>query len=212
MRIPACLAAAAAIVTGLSLGAAMAADCLTGTGEPRAITKACTVLLESGGLGASERAHALAQRGQAYYEANRFDRAMADLDAAIAAGHGDAAAHLARAKTYVFTGRYGDAIADFDEVIRQRPDDAAAYHARGAAFYGGGAFDKAIADFDRAIALDPDFAEAYFFRGVARGDSARGDEAMIEKAFADIRKAYELEPTSPIYRNRMADLGLLDNQ
>lgn len=195
------------IILGLCFASsqAMSADCAAGSGEPREITKACTALLKQDGLSPSQRADALAQRGRAYYDGNRYDRAMDDLNAAIEGGNTDPDTHLARAKTYMFTGRYGDSIADFDEVVRQRPDDATAYRARGSAFYGGGVFSKAIENFDQAIALDPNYAEAYFYRGIAYGD-----QRDSEKAYADIRRAYELEPKNPIYLGRMRDLGLLE--
>ena len=101
--------------------------------------------------------------------------------------------------------QHDKSITDFDEALRIKPDDAETHMHRGGAFYGGGLFDRAIADYDRAIEIDPEFAEAYFFRAVVYRDMKEH-----ENATRDLKKAHELAPDNPVYRQAMKDRGLLD--
>ena len=167
--------------------------------------KACTAVIDVGGLADLDMAEALAQRGFGHYTNNRYRYAFSDLDKAIELDPDNHLAWWTRAMSKKFMSQHDKSITDFDEALRIKPDDAATYMHRGGAFYGGGLFDRAIADYDRAIEIDPVFAEAYFFRAVVYRDMKEH-----ENATRDLTKAHDLAPDNPVYRQAMKDRGLLD--
>ena len=138
------------------------------------------------------------QRGTAYYYKGEYDRAIADLDQAIALHPDLAMAYSNRGIAYAHKGEYDQAIEDFDQAIELQPDYAQAYNNRGNAYAHKGEYDRAIEDYDQAIALQPDYAEAYNNRG-----NAYAHKGEYDRAIEDYDQAIELQPDyAKAYNNR----------
>jgi len=182
-----------------------ALDACVDAAKSDAKIKACTAVIEAGGLSDLDMAKALAQRGFGHYNNNRYRYAFPDLDQAIALDPENHLAWWTRAMSKKFMGQHDKSITDFDEALRIKPDDARTYVHRGSSFYGGGLLERAIEDYERAIEIDPGFAEAYFFRAAIFRDLKEH-----EKATTDLKKAHELAPDNVVYRQAMKDRGLLD--
>ncbi len=113
---------------------------------------------------------ALAQRGLAYEQAGDHQRALDDLDRAVALAPDDAEHHVSRAKPLALLGRMEEAV------------EAAS----------------------RAIALSPDHILAHRLRAVYRSHLDQSDEGR-ELIKADIGRAWELSPRSPVFRREYVD-------
>ena len=181
------LAAASVLLLAQSAFAPASADaaldaCVDAT-KADAKVKACTAVIDAGGLADLDLAEALAQRGFGHYPNNRYRYAFPDLDQAIELDPENHLAWWTRAMSKKFMSQHDKSITDFDEALRLKPDDARTYVHRGGAFYGGGLFERAVEDYDRAIEIDPEFAEAYFFprRGLPRYERARKRDQRSQK-------------------------------
>lgn len=158
--------------------------CLRG-GEPEPVLHFCSVVIAAR---AAERpsdvAAAYMSRGLAFAAQGRFDRALADLNQAIAIDSGSAAAYNGRAGVHLKMKQFDQAIADSDAAIGLKPDFALAYENRGRAWFLKGDPRKAVADLDQAIALKPTPDGARAVRGMV---FEKQDER--EKALDDFRSA-----------------------
>jgi Tfp pilus assembly protein PilF len=106
--------------------------------------------------------------GNAHYEKDELDLALADYTQAIILNPKYAEAYNYRGKVYYKKNEAKLAIADFDLAIELNPKYAEAYNNRGLANSGGELFNtSAIDDFTKAIAFNPKYAEAYYNRGLA---------------------------------------------
>jgi tetratricopeptide (TPR) repeat protein len=117
-------------------------------------------------------------RGIAYRNQGRLDRAIEDYDLALRLRPDFADAWNERGVAYRQKGDMPRALEDFNEAIRLKPDHAVAFFNRGAVWADLGQFDRAIADFDRTLDLQPGDPDSLFGRGMARrgkGDTAGGD-------------------------------------
>ena len=195
-------AIALATLTGLSvlsLDARLAgaraddgADCTKGSGDTK--IRACSRIIKSGRLfgkpiSKGNLASTYYNRGVAYKNEGRYDRAIADYTKAIKLDPKHAYAYHNRGIAYGDKGDYDHAIADYTQAIKLNPNYARAYYNRGIAYGEKGDYDRAIADYDTAIRLNPKYALAYNNRGYAYEHLGEFD-----KAAADTQKAKELGP------------------
>jgi tetratricopeptide (TPR) repeat protein len=163
-------------------------------------------------------------RGRVWIEKEQWDRALADIDAAIRLKPSMARSHHLRGLVLNRQKKHVEAIASFSEAIRLDPAFAPAYRDRGLAWDARRFFDEAIADLNEAVRLDPGNVAFVLSRGkvcssrgrhhqamadfewlirVNPGDPtgyvARGEELMedleADRAIADFTKALELDPT-----------------
>jgi tetratricopeptide (TPR) repeat protein len=126
------------------------------------------------------------------HEKNREpDKAIADLDKAIALHPKYTAAYLDLAYLHNVKRNFDKAIAALDQAILLDPKFAAAYASRGSAYAGKSNYPAALADFDKSLSLDPKYAYAYRNRG-----SAYVDLKEFDMAITDLNKALELDPKS----------------
>ncbi|MCC2113826.1 MAG: tetratricopeptide repeat protein [Hyphomicrobiales bacterium] len=178
------------------------------------------------------------QRGKAYLNVGKLDRAIAEFDLAVQSAPDDADFYFDRGRAHYQNGTYDNAIADFSECIRLKPDDTEAYLYRGGAFHETGDYDRAIAEFTSALSIEPGNAEAFNGRAWAyytAGEPDRGltdadkaieivaDEANFydtrghifeslgrkDEAIADFRKALELDPSDPSRKEPLQRLGAM---
>jgi tetratricopeptide (TPR) repeat protein len=137
-------------------------------------------------------------RGSAWLAKKDFDKAITDLNKAVALGPRYAFAYSSRGYAWYAKKEYDKAFADYNKAIELDPSHAAAYQNRGYAWHTKREYDKAIADYDKAIELDPKFVMAYSGRG-----NVWYDEKSFDKAIADYDKAIELDPRlATTYHNR----------
>src|SRR5579862_7530607 len=135
-----------------------------------------------------ESADAFHERGAAYVRSQQYDRAIADIDAAIRLGDQNlAGAHSIRGRARNGLEQWDAALQDFDEAIRLNPKVAQFFMFRGVTRNALGEFAKAIEDFNEALRLQPNLPLAYSHRAQAKART--GDK---EGAAADRKQAKEL--------------------
>jgi tetratricopeptide (TPR) repeat protein len=125
----------------------------------------CGKIIDDKDRTAEARAEALTLRGQAHGEKKEWDRALADLTAAIAllpkeSGAAQAPVYLARASAYLGKGDTRDAVADYTAAIRVDASNGAAVLGRACAWAAAGSLANAEADLKRAATLTQDQPDA----------------------------------------------------
>ena len=110
-------------------------------------------------------ARALVARGGLLGLEGEYDRAIADLDAAIALDPKDAEAFNSRAFVYLRRGRLADARADYDLALQLRPKSAEALYGRGVARLRA-ADEAGKADLAVAAAINPQIADTMAILGI----------------------------------------------
>lgn len=157
----------------------------------------CTTVIERGDA-ESKRNLAIAylNRAIAYLQKNDFPRALADLDASIAADPSMPGAFYNRALYYHQKGDLERAKADYDTVIRLDPKMINAYGNRATIHYLQGASDLALHDYETALGLAPNNPELIHNIGLVH--QAKGD---LDGAITRFTQAIELVP--PARRARL---------
>jgi lipoprotein NlpI len=145
---------------------------------------ACTSLIQSGRATTAVLATAYNNRGEAYNNRRSYDKAILDLDKAIALQADFAEAYTNRGIAYRAKGADDQAIADQSKAIALEPSFAQAYYNRGNAYLHEGLSRQAITDYSEAIALEPDLVKAWWGRSLAffylaRYESAQADLGRI---------------------------------
>src|SRR4029078_851708 len=93
-------------------------------------------------------------RGDAFLNAGKYDRAFADYSQAISTKP-TALLYASRALVFSNKADYDRAIADCDQALKLDPNNDTAYNNRAFALIRQGDYDRAIGDLDRAIKLKP---------------------------------------------------------
>jgi tetratricopeptide (TPR) repeat protein len=104
-------------------------------------------------------AGAYINRGNAYVDKGKHDRALADFNKAIELDPNNALAYLGRGNAYAAI-QIDRAIVDYTQAIDLDPNFAKAYYNRGVIYEDKGDKARAIADFRRALSLDPNKQDA----------------------------------------------------
>jgi tetratricopeptide (TPR) repeat protein len=159
------------------------------TTEPERSIAGCTAVLAASNAAPQARSLAYAIRGDAYFQREEYDRAIADNDEAIRLDPQSPFGYLFRSNVFFAKGDFVRAIADLDEVIKLRPDEVLGFSGRGEIYMAKGDIDRALADFDAAMRLNPNVARFHLQRGNAYG--ARGD---LDRAILDFGEAIRLAP------------------
>ena len=110
-------------------------------------------------------------------EAGSAEKALALIDAVIAAHPDYAEAYNSRGVIYMRLRQHDRARAAFNRVLELDPTSATAYANRGADEISAGDVTSAIADFRQAVALDPRQYDALYNLGTALADQGKRDEA-----------------------------------
>jgi tetratricopeptide (TPR) repeat protein len=134
------------------------------TANPEAAIAACTRLYEDRGLGRSNRAIALGNRGAA--------KKMLDSD--------NPQYYCQRGDARLRTNANDDAIADFSAAIRQSPRLLWGYHGRGQGYLAIGNGELALADFNEAVRLKPEAFSLRVLRGRANNLVKKYDAAVTD--------------------------------
>jgi lipoprotein NlpI len=152
---------------------------------------ACTALLRSGTLSASNTAFTYSYRGLAYHAKGQEDLAIADYTAALRINANYTDAYNYRGDAYHAKGQEDLAIADYTAALRIDPNSMYADNSRGDAYHAKGQEDLAIADYTAALRIDPNSTYAYYSRGDAY--HAKGQEDL---AITDYTVALRIDPNS----------------
>lgn len=129
-------------------------------------------------------------RGQAYFDNDEFERAIADCNKAVALRPNDLQSLLIRGISFAKKGDIGKAEIDFTVAIENNDGHSELYQAyvnRGKICMSQQAIDKALADFSKAIECKSDYAEGYQIRA-----GCYYIKEQYDCAWRDIHKAEEL--------------------
>jgi len=137
-------------------------------------------------------------QGEDSLREGRLDRAIRELDMALAINSEIANGYFFRAVAYYYKGDIDRTLTDLNQAIKLNPIHAEAYSNRGVVHFFKKDLDRAIADYNEAIRLNPNFVEAYSNRGVVYRN--KGD---WDRAIADYNEAIRLDPNNATaYNNR----------
>lgn len=140
-------------------------------------------------------------RGQAFFQRNDFNHAIADLDQVIQLDPSLAALEL-RGRAYSAMGDYPAAAADFSRALKGQPRNAKLLIERADAWFYAGKAARAYADYNQAIQLDSTNALAYAHRGEL--DAAY--KHNYRRGVLDCLKAISLDPGCWLGYNNLAAL------
>ena len=117
-------------------------------------------------------------RGNAQWEEQRYDEAIASYDRALEFRPRYPEAYYQRGNTQMRLGRPAEALASYDCALALKHDYANAYYNRGLALQHLLRHEEAVESFDRALEIQPDDAESHNNRGIALGELKRHDAAV----------------------------------
>ncbi len=152
---------------------------------------ACTRAIMSGQLSAADLAITFSNRGNHWQEKGKYDRAIADFNAALRLNPQLAEAYNNRGGAWHSKGEDDRAIVDFNAALRLNPQHVRTYLNRGATRFDQGQFVSAAADFSTLLRLNPSDAYAviwgYFAQSraghrVAVTSELEADAARVNKA------------------------------
>lgn len=128
------------------------------------------------------------KRARSYMLQDDNERALADVEKALALDPGDDRALTMRGTIRFLKGDNAGALADLEKSVGIKSDDAVAWNSLGAVHLTLGERDKAQPDFARAIVLKKDYAEAYLNRALTLAANSPAG------AMADFDAAIRLQP------------------
>ena len=110
------------------------------------------------------------ERGDFYYQNERYDLSDADYRKLIALDEGNIMGYMGIGRNANAEKRYRDAIEQFDYVVKLAPEYSSGYSFRAESYAELGEYDKAIDDILKALSIDGDDKAFYYMQLVA--DSA----------------------------------------
>src|SRR5262249_10254415 len=120
--------------------------------------------------------------------------------------------YLANAKSHLERDNFDRALACYDAAIHCDPASVQARVGRANVLTELGDYFGALRELDWIVRQQPEHARAYAMRGFLRAERAKeGDEAGLEVALADVRKALELSPEEPKAKFARAIINLKKN-
>jgi lipoprotein NlpI len=158
--------------------------------NPELSIKACTRMIEFGGLDRPELAKAYYVRGAEWATQGNHDRAIADFTTAIALDPKLPGVHYSRALSLSEKGDHDGAIADYDAALRLAPNDGKAYIGRAVEWTMKGDYKRAIADYEQAMRFESKSMQPHFGRGRARFYAGE-----FMSAASDFIRAHQLDPS-----------------
>jgi tetratricopeptide (TPR) repeat protein len=160
--------AAALALSAAAHGAATDPQCGGVTGNPELALKACTRLIEFGGLERRDLAKAYFSRSSEWANQGNHERAVMDLDMAIELDATVPAYYLNRALSSSERGDHNRAVSDYAAALKLAPGDVRMYLGRAVEWTVLGDYKQAQADYDEVIRRQPTDMKGYFGRGRVR--------------------------------------------
>jgi tetratricopeptide (TPR) repeat protein len=130
-------------------------------------------------------------RGNAFYIAGGFEKALAEYNAALAVRPDDPDTLNNRGAALIHLGRYEEALVDCSRALELRPDDPDTLTNRGAALIHLGRYEEALVDCSRALELRPDDPTALYNRACVLSLTQRWGESL-----ADLRAAVAIDASN----------------
>ncbi len=140
----------------------------------------------------TEQVQQLIEDGDAFLDAGRYDRAIAEFTDAIELDPNAVDAYVGRGLAFINLDELEDALADFDIALELDPENSDAYNGRGLIFYYQDDNENAIEDYTLAIENDSENYIAYYNRGLVYFN--QGD---YDLAISDLTEAINIEPEDP---------------
>jgi tetratricopeptide (TPR) repeat protein len=143
--------------------------------------ESCTRVIKSGGLEGPALAWAYNNRGLAYEQLRRPERALEDYNTAVLLDPDFAVGFNNRGNVLAMMGDLEGAVADHTRAIEIDPEYSDAYFNRGRDFEELGDPEAAVRDYARALEADPDYVLARLSRAAAHCDLGNVDEAVADQ-------------------------------
>jgi tetratricopeptide (TPR) repeat protein len=157
------------LALAVTAGAALADDseiCRVQSGQ--VAIEACNRVINSGSSTRQQVIDAYINRGQEYYTAKDYDRAIADFDTAIDMGPREPIAYGNRGNCWYVKKDYDRAIADYTQAINIERSYTAAYTGRAMAEEAKGDITSARADYRAALSVPQKFQDGKWAHDKAR--------------------------------------------
>ncbi|MEU6732050.1 tetratricopeptide repeat protein [Streptomyces physcomitrii] len=161
------------------------------TGESAGVIPALTLILTGSGATTATRALAHSIRGREHRDAEDYEKALTDYNAALHHDPNLARAHSGRGVTHIRMKRYTEARNDLARSVELDPDDTWAVLMLCFVYRITGRHSEALAELNRVIEREPDYAFAIANRGETYQRMERYDNALT-----DLNHAIELEPNT----------------
>jgi protein O-mannosyl-transferase len=118
-------------------------------------------------------------RAALFIQRKEYEKAIADLDKAIAIRPKYVTPHYNRGVLYIKIGKYKEAVEDLNFVMQNNPRDVLSVHMeRGNAYMFGRNYPKAIEDFTSALKYNPELPPAFYCRGMSHHSMGNYEEAL----------------------------------
>ena len=123
-------------------------------------------------------------RGQYYYDAERYEDAIADYTSLIKLWPDDDHAYVMRALAYFMLGKFREAILDRTVLIHLFPQNADHYFNRAEALWSLGEIDQALEDYTKAVNLNMEWAlfkRAHVYEQIGQNENSLNDfQSLID--------------------------------
>ena len=119
-------------------------------------------------------------RGNAFYEAGDFEKAIAEYNAALDLEPDDPATLTNRGAALDSLGRHEEALADHNRSLELRPDDPDTLNNRGGALAKLGRYEDALADFNRSLNLRPGHPTTLHNRACTFSLTRRWGDSLVD--------------------------------
>lgn len=155
--------------------------------------------------GSTEELKDLLESGRAHLEADDYDKAITELEAATEENPHSSDAHFALGQAYNQAGELLKAADEFRRVLEIDPDSAAAHHNLGVTYYQLQDLEAAVAEFKAALELDPGNPDTHYQLGATYltlalsgvAPAAAPDPELLEKATDEFETALDSRENMP---------------